>query len=338
MTASEAPSGILLVDKPVGVTSHDVVAAVRGALHTRHVGHAGTLDPLASGLLVVGVGFATRLLTYVVGTSKTYEAVIRLGASTTTDDSEGEMVSAVQPASVRRSIDDYAGPEGTATMDCIISSNFTGTVQQVPSTFSAIKVKGQRAYELARSGEEVHLEARSVTIHSFERLSQESHVDQASGAHYLDVRTRITCSAGTYIRALARDLGTFLGVGGYLISLRRTRVGNYQVEDAVASTVEPKTYRNSDGQEQTRLHAHIDGVAAAAHLVPAATAVAKVMPTASISQEQARDLGFGRPIDVAVEGPTAALLERAGEPTRLCAIVEPSQGRAQPSVVFPSGN
>lgn len=215
-----APSGILLVDKPGGVTSHDVVARARRALNTRKIGHAGTLDPMATGLLILGVGSATRLLTFIVGLDKTYEATIRLGVSTDSDDADGS-VTAQAPAADVNAVTDAAISAGI--------DDLTGEISQVPSTVSAIKVGGKRAYDLARAGEEVHLKARTVTVTRFEVRAERRLPDEG----VIDLDVVVDCSSGTYIRALARDLGAALGVGGHLTGLRRTRIGSFEVTDAV---------------------------------------------------------------------------------------------------------
>lgn len=215
MQHSQGSGGILLVDKPGGVTSHDVVARARRALNTRKIGHAGTLDPMATGLLVLGVGHSTRLLTYVVGLDKTYEAVIRLGVSTDSDDADGLETARTDAGGV----DDEAIRRGIRSL--------TGPISQVPSTVSAIKVGGRRAYDLARAGEEVELKARDVVVSRFEVRG----IRRDGGI--VDVDVIVDCSSGTYIRALARDLGADLGVGGHLTALRRTRVGPFDVADAV---------------------------------------------------------------------------------------------------------
>jgi tRNA pseudouridine55 synthase len=208
------PSGLVIVDKPGGLTSHDVVARLRRVAHTRRVGHAGTLDPMATGVLVIGIEKATRLLGHLMLTEKTYEATIRLGQSTTTDDAEGE------PAG--------GSPAGGITADRLSAEvkKLTGAIQQVPSSVSAIKVNGQRAYKLTRAGAAPVLAARPVTVHEFGVLSTDAHGD------FLDLSVRIRCSSGTYIRAIARDLGAALGTGGHLTALRRTAVGPYSVADA----------------------------------------------------------------------------------------------------------
>jgi len=213
-----APNGVLLVDKPQGITSHDVVARARRALNTRKIGHAGTLDPMATGLLILGVGPATRLLTFIVGLDKTYEATIRLGVSTDSDDADG-MITDRADAAALAAVTDARIAAGIAAL--------TGEIEQVPSTVSAIKVGGRRAYDLARAGQEVELAARRVTVSRFEVTAL-----RRADAGTLDLDVTVDCSSGTYIRALARDLGADLGVGGHLTALRRTRIGSFDVVDA----------------------------------------------------------------------------------------------------------
>ncbi len=208
----------MLVDKPEGWTSHDVVARIRRVANTRRVGHAGTLDPMATGLLVLGVESATKLLTFIVGADKTYEATIRLGASTITDDRESEFLEqataeAVAKISTREILDSIA--------------ELTGEIEQVPSSVSAIKVDGVRAYAKVRGGDEVKLKARPVTVSRFEVVGEPRHLEG-----FIDLEVIIDCSSGTYIRALARDLGSKLGIGGHLTALRRTRVGGYTIDQA----------------------------------------------------------------------------------------------------------
>ncbi|MGH3978795.1 MAG: tRNA pseudouridine(55) synthase TruB [Pseudonocardiaceae bacterium] len=209
-----APPGLVIVDKPVGMTSHDVVARLRRLLGTRRVGHAGTLDPMATGVLVCGVERATKLLGHLALDTKAYLATVRLGTSTSTDDALGEPIggadaSAVSGAAVR---------VGLATL--------TGDIEQVPSAFSAVKVGGRRAYELARAGEQVMLAARAVTVYRFDLL------ELRHGEAVTDLDVAVECSSGTYVRALARDLGATLGVGGHLTALRRTRVGPFGLATA----------------------------------------------------------------------------------------------------------
>lgn len=251
-----ASHGILLVDKPAGLTSHDVVARTRRAFGTRKVGHAGTLDPMATGLLVIGIEGATRLLTYIVGADKTYTATIRLGASTTTDDAEGEIAETAD-AGAWEGIDDDAVHAGIRAL--------TGTIAQVPSSVSAIKVAGRRAYDLVRAGESVELAARRVTVSRFEVLAQR----RTDG--FLDLDVIVDCSSGTYIRALARDLGAALGVGGHLTALRRTRIGGFEVTDAVG----------------------IDALGDADPLTPA-QAASRVMPVLAVTAAEAQDLRHGK--------------------------------------------
>lgn len=287
-------SGILLLDKPGGMTSHDVVAKTRKAADTRRVGHAGTLDPMATGLLVLGINGATRLLTYLVGLDKEYFATIRLGASTNTDDAEGE------PGE--------RAATGAVTLDAVEAAlvPLRGTIQQVPSSVSAIKVGGQRAYTLARAGEELELAARTVTISAFEVLGSDRPDD------WLDLRVRVECTSGTYIRALARDLGAALGVGGHLTALRRTRIGPFRVTDAAAlDTLDVES----------------------ALLAPSAVA-AELFPLYTLDESQAVDLAHGKRLadtDLADGGPVAAI-EQDG---RLAGLLEVTGGTAKPIINFP---
>ncbi|GLW98019.1 tRNA pseudouridine(55) synthase TruB [Microtetraspora sp. NBRC 16547] len=285
------PSGLIIVDKPADWTSHDVVGKMRGIAGTRKVGHAGTLDPMATGVLVVGVEKATRLLGHLALTEKVYDATIRLGASTNTDDAEGEIV-ATTPAGHVTDEDVRKGIEA-----------LTGEISQVPPQVSAIKVNGERAYKLARAGEDVELAARPVTVYGFEVTAIRREGD------VVDVDAVITCSSGTYIRALARDLGNGLGVGGHLTRLRRTRVGPYTIESA--RTIE----------ELSRECA----------ILPMADAVAAAFPRRDVTEEEARlvahggrlpaaGLGSG-PIGVfAPDGTLLALVEERGRTARPLAV------------------
>lgn len=248
--------GILLVDKPGGLTSHDVVARTRRAFGTRKVGHAGTLDPMATGLLVLGIEGATRLLAYMVGADKTYHATIRLGLSTSTDDADGEITARATPAELH-AVTAQNIAEGVAAL--------TGAISQVPSSVSAIKVDGRRAYDRVRAGEEVVLAARDVVVSRFEILAERS---QGGG---IDLDVAVDCSSGTYIRSLARDLGAALGVGGHLTALRRTRVGPFDVADA----------------------ARIDDLGDADPLSPAAAA-ARILEPLDVSVAEAVDLRHGK--------------------------------------------
>ncbi|MFM7029934.1 MAG: tRNA pseudouridine(55) synthase TruB [Micrococcales bacterium] len=214
-----ATPGLLLIDKDPDWTSHDAVAKARGLAGTRRVGHAGTLDPMATGLLILGIESATKLLTFLVGEDKTYEATVRLGATTVTDDREGDVLEQARPAAV-----------SAISLEQIEAAlaNLRGQIMQVPSSVSAIKVDGKRAYAMVRGGDEVKLAARPVTVSRFEAVGEPRLVD----GQFLDIHVVVDCSSGTYIRALARDLGAALGVGGHLTALRRTRIGRYTVDQA----------------------------------------------------------------------------------------------------------
>lgn len=214
------PDGLLLVDKPAGWTSHDVVARGRRLAHTRRVGHAGTLDPMATGVLVLGVNKATKLLTFLVGCDKTYTATIRLGQSTITDDAEGDVTESY----------DAAGVTSEAVAAAV--DTLRGDIQQVPSAVSAIKVDGVRSYAKVRGGDEVKLQPRPVRVSRFDILAEREIASDAGQLRDVDVEVEV--SSGTYVRALARDLGAALGVGGHLTALRRTRVGRFGIEDCTA--------------------------------------------------------------------------------------------------------
>jgi tRNA pseudouridine55 synthase len=212
------PPGLVVIDKPDGMTSHDVVAKVRRIMGTRKVGHAGTLDPMATGVLVLGIERATKLLGHLALDTKAYLATIRLGSSTTTDDAQGETLSTSDTSAVT----DEAIAAGIATL--------TGHIQQVPSAVSAVKIDGKRAYARVRAGEQVEIPPRPVEVSRFDLLSAR----REEGGLELDVM--VECSSGTYVRALARDLGADLGVGGHLVALRRTRVGPFDLR--VVTTLE----------------------------------------------------------------------------------------------------
>lgn len=225
--STDVVSGLLIVDKPQGITSHDVVSRTRRLAHTRRVGHAGTLDPMATGVLVLGINKATRLLTWITDHSKRYEAQVRFGVETTTEDAEGEITS-------------IKGCEGLDNEEIeAVLSRFRGTISQVPSAVSAIKVNGKRAYARVRAGEDVKLEPREVEISLLEAQGQpRSHrveyalEGKSTQVNCVDLNVVVECSAGTYIRALARDLGNALGCGAHLTSLRRTRVGEFSIDSA----------------------------------------------------------------------------------------------------------
>ncbi|WP_025157058.1 tRNA pseudouridine(55) synthase TruB [Leifsonia aquatica] len=293
-------SGLLLVDKPGGMTSHDVVSRVRRLAGTRKVGHAGTLDPMATGLLIVGVNSSTRLLTYIVGADKEYLATIRLGSTTMTDDAEGEETARAAEEALA-AVDADAIHSGIARL--------TGEIQQVPSSVSAIKVDGKRAYARVRAGEEVVLPARAVTVSAFELLAERRTADA------IDLDVRVVCSSGTYIRSLARDLGAGLGVGGHLTALRRTRIGDYDVRDA---------------------H-DLDTLDPAAALLPAVDAAAALFERLDLTEQQAIDLTHGRRIHIADrEGPGGVPVAAVAPTGQLVGLVEFRGKEARTLVNFPT--
>ncbi|OBF59546.1 tRNA pseudouridine(55) synthase TruB [Mycobacterium sp. 852002-50816_SCH5313054-b] len=218
MTGPGIGPGLVLVDKPAGMTSHDVVGRCRRIFATRRVGHAGTLDPMATGVLVIGVDRATKILGLLTAASKSYAATIRLGQTTSTEDAEGELLQTVSAEHV------------TDEVIAAAVGGLRGDIEQVPSAVSAIKVDGRRAYRLVREGQAVELAARPVRIDRFEVVAVRR--DGDSGVDVIDVDVEVDCSSGTYIRALARDLGAALGVGGHLTALRRTRVGRFGLDEA----------------------------------------------------------------------------------------------------------
>ncbi|MDR7087379.1 tRNA pseudouridine55 synthase [Aeromicrobium panaciterrae] len=261
-------SGLVIVDKPSGWTSHDVVGRMRRLAGTRKVGHSGTLDPMATGVLVLGINRATRLLGHLTLADKEYVATIRLGQSTVTDDAEGDVVETTSAAHL----------DEDAVRAALLP--LTGDIEQVPSSVSAIKVDGVRSYARVRSGEEVALKARPVTVAVFE-VTESRHVGET-----FDVDVRVVCSSGTYIRALARDLGSALGVGGHLTALRRTRVGGFGIDRA--GTLEEL--------EKELTVVPLDDVARAS------------FATYELTEAQATDVTFGRAlsgVDLGVPGPVA---------------------------------
>ncbi len=315
--------GLLMVDKPAGWTSHDVVGRARRLCHTRRVGHAGTLDPMATGVLVLGVNRATKLLTFLVGSDKSYEATIRLGQSTLTDDAEGELTASA----------DVTGLTRDRVRTAV--AGLTGDLMQVPSTVSAIKIRGRRSYARARAGEDVEIPARPVTVSRFEirqvtpradpdRLCDPPRADGAGadegGARVWDVDVAVDVSSGTYVRALARDLGTALGVGGHLTSLRRTRVGVFTLSRA-------RTLETLEAESRA------DGI----RVVSMADAAREAFPVRQLTEPEARALGYGQRIGSAEPGrlePVAAL----GPDGRLVAMLDESRKGARSLVVLaPSG-
>ncbi|ARQ68183.1 tRNA pseudouridine(55) synthase TruB [Streptomyces marincola] len=291
-----APDGLVVVDKPAGFTSHDVVAVLRGAARTRRVGHAGTLDPMATGVLVVGVGRATRLLGHLALTEKEYAGTIRLGQTTVTDDAEGEITGSTGAHGI-------AGDAlGAAVAD------LTGDIMQVPAKVSAVKIDGRRSYHRVRAGEDVEIPARPVTVRSF-TVHEVRELRAEDGTRVTDVDVGVVCSSGTYIRALARDLGTALGTGGHLTALRRLRVGPYEL--AAAHPLQ-------------RLREELT-------VLPLGEAAAAAFPRWNVDGQQAALLGNGARIatpplpagPVAVFGPDdrfIALIDAAGERSRSLAV------------------
>jgi tRNA pseudouridine55 synthase len=293
------PDGLVIVDKPSGFTSHDVVAKMRGIAKTRRVGHAGTLDPMATGVLVLGVERATKLLGHLALTEKEYLGTIRLGQNTLTDDAEGDITSSTDASGVNRDAIDA----GVAKL--------TGAIMQVPSKVSAIKIDGVRSYKRAREGEEFEIPARPVTISSFAVYDIREAVAE-DGTPVLDLVVSVVCSSGTYIRAIARDLGADLGVGGHLTALRRTRVGPYKLDSA----------RTLD-QLQEELT-----------VMPIAEAAAAAFPRWDVDTRRAGLLLNGVRLDMPDEYTgkgTVAVFDPEG---RFLALVEEQKGKAKSLAVF----
>ena len=337
MNKPPVASGLIVVDKPAGITSHDVVAKMRKIVGTRKIGHAGTLDPMATGILVLGVERATKLLGYVMGHDKTYVATVRLGQRTTTDDREGEIVATADAGQLsEQQIRDAFAAQ-------------VGRISQRPSAVSAIKVDGQRAYDLVRQGVDVELDAREVDVHSIDisridvrlvtdadvsridigrvadadtsssdvgaatdvdisriaiGLIADADVPRLDAGRVVDVDIRVRCGAGTYIRAIARDVGAALGVGGHLTALRRTAIG--EVDESVALSLEQI--------------AELDDPVA----VPLAEAVRRTFPVRTLTADEARELSYGRRISpsgapdqvygaISADGEAVALIDGTGK-------------------------
>lgn len=283
-------SGVVIVDKPSTVTSHFVVGRLRRLLGTKKVGHAGTLDPMATGVLILGVNRATRLLGHLALHDKRYVATVRFGAASTTDDADGQLLPGADASAL-----------ATADLEAAFA-RLRGEIQQVPSAVSAIKVDGKRAYQRVREGESVELKPRTVQVTRLDVLRA-----RPTGA-FLDVEIDVECSSGTYIRALARDAGQTLGVGGHLTSLRRTRIGNYSLDDAVSLGDEPP------------------------QLMSMAEAARRSFPVVEISEHQAADVRHGRPLpDLSVPGVLTGLIGPSGE---LLALYQPAGAGARPMAVL----
>ena len=297
---ADVGDGLVVVDKPAGITAHDVVARVRRLAGTRRVGHAGTLDPLATGVLVVGVNRATRLLGHLTLTEKAYDATVRLGATTVTDDAEGEVVTRAGAAGVAAVTDD-------ALRSAV--ADLTGDIAQVPSAVSAVKIAGERSYKRVRAGEEVELPPRPVTGHRFDVVGS-----RREGG-FLDVDVQVVVSSGTYVRALARDLGSALGVGGHLTALRRTRVGPYGLGDA---------------HTLDALAGHA-GSPADLPVLPIADAARAAFPARELDEAAATVVSHGAPLPATGRpGPTAVF----GPDGRFLALVEDMGGTTRAIAVF----
>lgn len=293
MTSADLPPcGVAIVDKPPGVTSHDVVAQVRRLLALRRVGHAGTLDPMATGVLVVGVGRATRLLGHLTLTDKTYRARVTLGVGTDTDDAEGRVLNRTDAS-------------GLADSEIArVVASLTGTLRQVPPAVSAIKVDGRRAYARARAGEEVQLAAREVRVDRFAWWRTGPPPPGPDAPAAVELECEISCSTGTYVRSLARDLGAGLGVGGHLSALRRTRVGPFTDPRPLA-----------------------DGLV----LLPVAEVLRRCFPVRCVDEAEAREISFGRPLPASGQGGPVGVLGPDG--TALALVVD-RDGAARPTLVL----
>lgn len=288
--------GFLVIDKDPGMTSHDVVAIARRALGTRKVGHAGTLDPMATGVLVLGFNSGTRLLQYITDGDKSYTATIVLGASTTTDDHEGEITSSTNASQVNDA-------EIKSTLGAMV-----GTIMQRPTNVSAIKVDGKKAYDRARSGEEFELPARQVTISQLEILA----IRHKEATTLVDIS--VTCSAGTYIRAIARDLGEVLKVGGHLNVLRRTRVAGFTLDQAISIA------QLKGGNFAT---------------IPLADTARTTFTPRELTLEEVQELSFGRPLS---ENGNSVINAALSPDNRLIALLKDDGGKAKPIAVFAAAN
>ena len=288
--------GFLVVDKAGGMTSHDVVAVGRKALGTRKVGHAGTLDPMATGILVLGFGNGTRLLQYITDGDKSYLATIVLGASTITDDKEGEVLTSTDASQIN-----------DADIEKILKA-MIGTIAQRPSSVSAVKVGGERAYDRVRAGESFELEARNVTITQLDILAVR-HLDATT-----EVDVEVTCSAGTFIRAIARDLGEALKVGGHLSALRRTRVAGFTESDAVS-------FQDLKDQKFSPLNL--------------ADVARTTFSVRELTLEEVTELSFGRPLS---ENGTTSITAAMSPDNRLIALLKDDGKHAKPIAVFAAAN
>ncbi|MCZ9306167.1 tRNA pseudouridine(55) synthase TruB [Corynebacterium sp. c8Ua_181] len=295
MTDALANSGLVIVDKPAGMTSHDVVGRLRRYFHTKKVGHAGTLDPMATGVLVLGLERGTKFLAHMVASTKSYDATIRLGAATTTDDAEGDHSWGASAASI-----------DSSAIEAEIGK-LTGDIMQKPAAVSAIKINGRRAHELVREGQEVDIPARPVTVDRF------AIVEERRVGDYIDVDVTVDCSSGTYIRSLARDLGEALQVGGHLTALRRTEVGPFALADALSLEALA---------DSPRLSLSLD------------EALARCFPVLAVTEEEASALSMGKWLEprglkgvhaaVAPNGQAVALIKEKGKRLATVFVARPS--------------
>jgi tRNA pseudouridine55 synthase len=294
MTNRPADSGLVICDKPPGWTSHQVVGRVRRLLGTRKVGHAGTLDPMATGVLVIGVNRATRLLGLLALDDKAYAATIRLGINTVTDDAEGEVTARSGASAV-----------GATALEAAIAG-LTGNIEQVPSAVSAIKVDGVRAYARVRAGHEVALASRPVQVRRFEVVGRRDAV--VDGVPVVDLDVQVECSTGTYVRALARDLGVVLGTGGHLTALRRLRSGPFTVTEAETLGDDPP------------------------RLLPLPDAVRRCFSVLTLDEATATSVRYGRRLPgLDLPADRTALFDPSGE---FLALYRQQPGVAAPEAVF----
>ncbi len=320
--------GLLVLDKPDGWTSHAVVSACRRLAGTRKVGHAGTLDPLATGVLIIGVNRATRLLTYLLGADKAYSATIRLGQATVTDDAEGDVTVTAPEGAVTV----LAGPERDR-VDAAVGA-LTGALHQVPSSVSAIKIDGKRSYARVRAGQDVDLAARPVRVDRFTILDRRL-VTLPSGAPGLDLDVEVHVSSGTYVRALARDLGRTLGTGAHLTALRRTAVGPFVLDQA--HTMDDLAAARAAGSPRPVDSAVGVPGTNGLPLVGLADAARAVLPARELDADEAHRLGHGIRIPSASParpGPVAAFAPDGA----LVAVVDESGQRVRPQAVFVSSS
>lgn len=314
-----APDGLLLVEKPQGMTSHDVVGAVRRLAATRKVGHAGTLDPMATGLLIIGIGRGTKLLTYLSGATKEYDASIALGLDTTTEDADGEPI-VLSPDEQRERSAKLTAISGIDAVDRAMSE-LRGDIEQVPSSVSAKKIDGQRAYDLVRAGESVELAARPIHVAEFVPTSELRGDNLDLGATVVPLRTltaHASVSSGTYIRALARDLGSILGVGAHLRMLRRTRVGSFSV--ASAHSIEELAGAVHAGEQLP--------------IISLSEATAGALSSITITADEARALSYGQFIDRRTEPPSSWPAGAFTSDGRIRAIVSPRGGKLKPDLIL----